>query len=86
TGALTVDEDKYSKARMLLAGQGLPKAAPGGYAILDQLPMGVSRAVEGERLRQARETEIARSIEEIDAVAEARVHLAMPESSVFVRD
>ena len=86
TGALTVAEEDYAKARMLLAGQGLPKAAPGGYAILDQLPMGVSRAVEGERLRQARETELARSIEEIDAVAEARVHLAMPETSVFVRD
>ncbi|EZP50946.1 MULTISPECIES: flagellar basal-body MS-ring/collar protein FliF [Sphingomonas] len=86
TGALTVNEDQYSKARMLLAGQGLPKQAPGGYAILDQLPMGVSRAVEGERLRQARETELARSIEDIDAVAEARVHLAMPEASVFVRD
>ena len=86
TGSLTVAEDDYSKARLLLAGQGLPKAAPGGYAILDQLPMGVSRAVEGERLRQARESELARSIEEIDAVTEARVHLAMPEASVFVRD
>ncbi|MBX9795358.1 flagellar basal-body MS-ring/collar protein FliF [Sphingomonas sp.] len=86
TGAVTVGEDDFSRARMLLASQGLPKAAPGGYAILDQLPMGVSRAVEGERLRQARETELARSIQEIDAVAEARVHLAMPEASVFVRD
>ena len=86
TGSLTVNEEDYSKARMLLAGQGLPKAAPGGYAILDQLPMGVSRAVEGERLRQARETELAKSIGEIDAVAEARVHLAMPEASVFLRD
>ncbi|WP_341209691.1 flagellar basal-body MS-ring/collar protein FliF [uncultured Sphingomonas sp.] len=85
-GTLTVNEEDYSKARLLLAGQGLPKAAPGGYAILDELPMGVSRAVEGERLRQARETELARSIQEIDAVAEARVHLAMPEASVFVRD
>ncbi|MEG3124393.1 flagellar basal-body MS-ring/collar protein FliF [Sphingomonas sp. GB1N7] len=85
-GALTVNEDDYARAKMLLAGQGLPKATPGGYAILDQLPMGVSRAVEGERLRQARETELARSIEEIDAVAEARVHLATPEASVFVRD
>ena len=84
--ALTVAEEDYSKARLLLAGQGLPKAAPGGYAILDDLPMGVSRAVEGERLRQARETELARSIQEIDAVGEARVHLAMPEASVFVRD
>ncbi len=86
SGALTVNEDDYSRARILLAGQGLPKAAPGGYQILDNLPMGVSRAVEGERLRQARETELARSIQEIDAVAEARVHLATPETSVFVRD
>jgi flagellar M-ring protein FliF len=85
-GSITVAEDQYHKARMLLASQNLPKAAPGGYAILDQLPMGVSRAVEGERLRQARETELARSIEEIDSVAEARVHLATPEASVFVRD
>lgn len=86
SGTLTVGEDDYHKARMLLASQDLPKAAPGGYALLDQLPMGVSRAVEGERLRQARETELARSIAEIDSVADARVHLAMPESSVFVRD
>lgn len=86
SGSITVAEDDFHKARMLLASQNLPKAAPGGYQILDQLPMGVSRAVEGERLRQARETELARSIEEIDSVAEARVHLATPEASVFVRD
>lgn len=86
SGSLTVAEDQYHKARMLLASQDLPKGQPGGYQILDQLPMGVSRAVEGERLRQARETELARSITEIDSVAEARVHLATPEASVFVRD
>lgn len=86
SGGITVGEDDYHRARILLAGQDLPKAAPGGYAILDQLPMGVSRAVEGERLRQARETELAKSIGEIESVADARVHLAMPESSVFVRD
>ncbi|MBN8816412.1 MAG: flagellar M-ring protein FliF [Sphingomonas sp.] len=86
TDSVTVAESDYSKARLLLAGQGLPKSAPAGYAILDNLPMGTSRAVEGERLRQARETELARSIEDIDAVAEARVHLAVPENTVFVRD
>ena len=86
SGSVTVDEEQFHKARMLLASQDLPKATPGGYQILDNLPMGVSRAVEGERLRQARETELAKSIEEIDAIAEARVHLAMPEASVFVRD
>jgi hypothetical protein len=63
-----------------------PRRAPGGYALLDNMPMGASRAVEGERLRQARETELARSIGAIDTVAEARVHLATPEASVFVRD
>lgn len=86
SGSITVAEDDYHKARMLLAGQDLPKAAPGGYALLDNMPMGASRAVEGERLRQARETELARSIGAIDTVAEARVHLATPETSVFVRD
>lgn len=86
SGSITVAEDEYHKARMLLASEGLPKAAPGGYALLDNLPMGVSRAVEGERMRQARETELARSIQEIDAVAEARVHLATPEASAFVRE
>lgn len=86
SGSITVAEDDYHKARMLLAGQDLPKAAPGGYALLDNMPMGASRAVEGERLRQARETELARSIGAIDTVAEARVHLATPEATVFVRD
>lgn len=86
SGSITVGEDDFHKARMLLAGQDLPKAAPGGYALLDNMPMGASRAVEGERLRQARETELARSISEIDTVQVARVHLATPEASVFVRD
>jgi flagellar M-ring protein FliF len=86
TGAITVSRDDYAKARMLLAGQNLPKSAPTGYALLDDLPMGTSRAVEGERLRQARETDLAQSIEQINAVDSARVHLAMPEDSVFVRD
>lgn len=86
TGAITVGRDDYAKARMLLASQNLPKAAPTGYALLDDMPMGTSRAVEGERLRQARESDLAQSIEQIDSVDSARVHLAMPENSVFVRD
>lgn len=86
TGSITVSRDDYARARMLLAGQNLPKAAPSGYAILDDMPMGTSRAVEGERLRQARESDLAQSIEQINAVESARVHLAMPENSVFVRD
>lgn len=86
TGSITVAEDEVHKARMMLAGQGLPKAAPGGDAVLSQLPMGASRAVEGETLRSAREADLARTIEGIDAVRVARVHLATPEPSPFVRD
>ena len=70
----------------MLAGQGLPKAAPGGDTILSTLPMGASRALEGETLRGAREADLARTIEAIDSVKSARIHLATPEPSPFVRD
>jgi flagellar M-ring protein FliF len=86
TGSIQVGEDEVHKARMVLAGQGLPKAAPAGDALLAALPMGSSRAVEGETLRGAREADLARTIEAIDAVKTARIHLATPEPSVFVRD
>ena len=86
TGGIAVGEDDVHKARMMLAGQGLPKAAPGGDALLSALPMGASRALEGETLRGAREADLARTIEAIDAVKGARIHLATPEPSPFVRD
>jgi flagellar M-ring protein FliF len=86
TGAVTVGEDDFHKARMLLAAQGLPKAAPSGDAMLGALPMGASRAVEGETLRGAREADLARTIEAIDTVKTARIHLAVPEPSPFLRD
>ena len=86
TGALTVYEDDYHQARMLLAGQGLPRGAPDGTAMMNDLPLGASRAVEGERIRAARQTDLARTIEAIDAVRTARVHIADQGQSVFVRD
>lgn len=86
TGTLTVSDADFYRAKMLLAQAGLPKSAPDGEALISSLPMGASRAVEGERLRGARELDLARTIEQIDAVAAARVHLAVQEPSVFVRD
>jgi flagellar M-ring protein FliF len=86
TGALAVSEDDYHQARMLLASQGLPKSAPDGGAIIDALPLGASRAVEAERLRSSREVDLARTIEAIDAVQTARIHLAVETPSVFLRD
>lgn len=86
TGAISVGESDFHKARMLLAGEGLPKAAPSGDALISAIPMGASRAVEGQTLKAAREADLARTIEAIDQVATARVHLATPEPSLFVRD
>ena len=86
TGALTVDADKLYQARIALAGQGLPKAAPSGDSLIASLPMGSSRAIEGEALRSAREADLSRTIETIDAVKSARVHVAAAEPSLFVRD
>lgn len=86
TGALTVSDSDYYKAKMLLAQAGLPKSAPDGDSVIASLPMGASRAVEGERLRDARETDLARTIEQINAVQTAKVHLAAEQQSVFVRD
>jgi flagellar M-ring protein FliF len=86
SGMLSVDTDRLHEARMMLAGQGLPKALPSGDSLIASLPMGSSRAVEGETLRSAREADLARTIEAINSVRTARVHLAMAEPSVFVRD
>lgn len=86
TGAVSVSDSDYYRAKMLLAQAGLPKSAPDGDSVIASLPMGASRAVEGERLRGAREMDLARTIEAIDAVESAKVHLAVEQPSVFVRD
>ncbi|TAK08360.1 MAG: flagellar M-ring protein FliF, partial [Rhizorhabdus sp.] len=86
TGSLTVPETSFYQAKMLLAQQGLPKSAPDGDALISSLPLGASRAVEGEKLRTAREMDLARTIEAIDAVESAKVHVAADQPSVFLRD
>ncbi|MGD9811151.1 MAG: flagellar basal-body MS-ring/collar protein FliF [Sphingobium sp.] len=86
SGAITVSEDNYFKAKMMLASEGLPKSAPDGNSMIDSLPMGASRAVEGEKLRGAREADLARTIEQIDSVEQARVHLAVEPRSIFLRE
>ncbi|MBZ9647935.1 flagellar M-ring protein FliF [Sphingobium sp. 3R8] len=86
SGGMTVGQDDYFKAKMMLAAQGLPKSAPDGNSMIDSLPMGASRAVEGEKLRSAREMDLARTIEAIDSVETAKVHLAVEPPSVFLRE
>ena len=86
TGDILVPTDAYHQSRISLAAQGLPEFSQNSTDAIDNLPLGVSRSVEGLKLRQVQELELAKSIAEISSVKAARVHLAIPEKSVFVRD
>ncbi len=85
TGGIEVGAGDVAAARILLAGQGLPKSARSLDPVGD-MPLGLSRAVEAARLKSAASIELAQSIQAIDGVKHATVHIATPEPSVFVRD
>ncbi|MFC3098918.1 flagellar basal-body MS-ring/collar protein FliF [Alteraurantiacibacter palmitatis] len=86
TGALSVAEEDLYRARMLVASDGALASPDSTSEMLDSIPLGSSRTLEGERLKNVRERELMRTIAEIDAVESVRVHLASPERSVFVRE
>lgn len=86
SGSLSVNEEDLYRARMVVASDGALSTPESGIELLDTLPLGASRTMEGERLRAARERELMLTIKEIDGVESVRVHLAEPEQSVFVRD
>jgi flagellar M-ring protein FliF len=86
TGAISVSESDLYRAKMLVASDAGIAAPEGAEALLDSMPLGTSRTLEGERLRLARERELMLTIKEIDGIENVRVHLATPDRSVFVRD
>ena len=87
TGSVSVPNDMYHQAKMLLAGQGIPATSTDGFAMIrDQQSMGTSQFIEQKRYQLAIEEELAHSISSIQAVQAARVHLAVPKQSVFVRN
>jgi flagellar M-ring protein FliF len=87
TGQLTVPSDRFHEARIFLASQGLPKAGATGLdGLKDQSSMTTSQFMEQVKVNAAMEQELARSIMQIGSVQGARVHLATPKQSVFVRD
>ena len=86
TGEVLVPTNDYHQARISLAAQGLPEYASNGFEEIDNLPLGVSRSVETMKLKKVQENELARSIAEISSIKGARVHLALPEKSVFIRN
>jgi flagellar M-ring protein FliF len=88
TGQLTVPTENYHRARIVMASQGLPRAVnTGGIdSLKEQNAMTTSQYMEQVRVNAAIEQELSYTISKIDAISAARVHLAQPHQSVFVRD
>ncbi len=86
TGEILVPSTEYYESKMKLAAEGLPSSVPQGYDLLEKIPMGTSRSVEFMKMKQTQEIELSRSINQIANIVGARVHLAIPEKSVFVKE
>lgn len=84
--AILVPDNMVHEARLKLATQGLPKGGNVGFELMENQKMGISQFLEQVNFQRALEGELARSIETISAVQSARVHLAIPKDSVFVRE
>src|ERR1035437_3651101 len=85
-GAILVPAAQVHDARLKLASQGLPKGGNVGFELMENQKLGVSQFLEQVNFQRALEGELARSIESLSAVQGARVHLALPKASVFVRE
>ncbi|AKJ69728.1 flagellar M-ring protein FliF [Pandoraea thiooxydans] len=85
-GAILVPSDQVHEARLRLATQGLPKGGSVGFELMDHQPFGISQFAEQVNYQRALEGELARTVEAISSVQGARVLLAIPKPSVFVRD
>ena len=84
--AIMVPADNVYDLRLRLAQQGLPKGGAVGFELLDQEKFGISQFSEQVNYQRALEGELARTIETLGPVKSARVHLAMPKPSLFVRE
>jgi len=85
-GAIMVAADRVHDARLKLAAQGLPKGGNVGFELMENQKLGVSQFHEQVNYQRSLEGELARSIQSLAAVGTARVHLALPKPSVFVRE
>lgn len=84
--ALLIPADKVPETRLRLASQGLPKGGAAGFELMDNQKFGTSQFAEQINYQRALEGQLALSIESISAVESARVHLALPKPSLFVRN
>ncbi len=85
-GAILVPQANVYETRLKLAGQGLPKAGNVGFELLENQKFGTSQFVERINYQRGLEGELARSIASLGQVKSARVHLAVPKQTAFVRE
>ncbi|QJQ04860.1 flagellar M-ring protein FliF [Undibacterium piscinae] len=84
--AILVPANQVHDARLKLASQGLPKGGNVGFELMENQKLGISQFLEQVNFQRALEGELARSIQAVSSVQTARVHLAIPKSSVFIRE
>ncbi len=85
-GAILVPQQQVYELRMRLASQGLPRGGLAGFELMENQKLGMSQFIEQINFQRALEGELSRSIQSLAAVAGARVHLAMPKQTGFLRD
>ncbi|MDM8750244.1 flagellar basal-body MS-ring/collar protein FliF [Morganella morganii] len=84
--AILVPADKVHELRLKLAQAGLPKGGNTGFELLDKEQFGISQFSEQVNYQRALEGELSRTIESLSPVQTARVHLAIPKPTLFVRE
>jgi len=85
-GAILVPQQQVHELRMRLASQGLPKGGLVGFELMETQKLGMSQFIEQINFQRALEGELSRSIQSLAAVQGARVHLAIPKQTGFMRD
>jgi flagellar M-ring protein FliF len=84
--AILVPSDKVYDTRLALASKGLPKGSVAGFEAMDNQKLGITQFQEQVNYQRALEGELVRSIQSLSAVHGARVHLAIPKPSIFIRE
>ncbi len=85
-GVISVPAEQVYDIRLRLASQGLPKGGTVGFELMDNQKLGVSQFSEQVNYQRSIEGELGRSIESLASVESARVHLAIPRATVFLRE
>jgi flagellar M-ring protein FliF len=86
TGSLSVPKEQLYDIRLSLAAEGVPKGAGLGFEIFDQQKLGSTEFVQKINYQRAMQGELARTINQMNEVMEGRVHLVLPEESLFMED